>query len=236
MRRYLGSSPAWCTPTPRKQQLPQLGAGPLRPIVLVQFLDQPGLLAVAEDLLALDLLGHGPAFVAIEAEDQGRRHPRVGVALGHLFELLGEQRIADPVVAQGHAAFFAADQFQNRWWLCRSQWMKSMALPTVAESKSKPHVRRQQAQGHLPDDAAFRIVEAVELVHHHGRGVLEIELAVQQAIEEDFGHDHEHGGRRGFRGGCRSPGRRRWPEIPTATARSCISWNFCSVRAISGVV
>ena len=65
----------------------------------------------------------------------------------------------------------------------------------MAESKQQPHVRRQQPEGHLPDDAAFRIVETVELVHHYGRSVLEIELSVQQAIEEDFGHDHEHAGR-----------------------------------------
>ena len=68
----LGQQPGMVHADAAQQQLPQLGAGPLRPIVLVQFLDQPGLLAVAEDLLALDLLGHGPAFVAIEAEDQGR--------------------------------------------------------------------------------------------------------------------------------------------------------------------
>ena len=101
--------------------------------------------------------------------------------------------------------------------------------------QEQPHVRRQQAQGHFPDDAAFRIVEAVELVHHHGRGLLEVELAVQQAIEQDFGHDHEHGGE-GFsrRLPVTRPTSLAWN--PHSTARSCISWNFCSVRAISGVV
>ena len=198
MRRYLGSRPGVVHADAAQEQLPQLGAGPLRPIVLVQLLDEPGLLAVAEDLLALDLLGHGPAFVAIEAEDQGRRHPRLGIALGHFFELLGEQHVADPVVAQRHAAFFAADQFQGPLVALPQPVDEVHGVAHRGREQEQPHVRRQQAQGQFPDDAAFRIVEAVELVHHHGRGVVEIELAVQQAIEQDFGHDHEHGGRRVF--------------------------------------
>ena len=43
-------------------------------------------------------------------------------------------------------------------------------------------------------------------------------------------------GRRGFRGGCRSPGPRRSGSKPQRTAADCISRNFCSHRAISGVV
>ena len=88
----LGQQPRVVNADAPQEQLPQLGAGPLRPVVLFQFLDQAGLLAVAEDLLALDLLGHGPALVAVEAKDQGRRHPRLGVAAGHFLELLGQQR------------------------------------------------------------------------------------------------------------------------------------------------
>ena len=178
-----------------QQQLPQLGAGPLRPIVLAQLLDEAGLLAVAEDLLALDLLGHGPALVAIEAEDQGGRHPRVGIALGHVFDLLGQQLVADPVVGQRHAAFFAADQFEGPLVAQPQPVDEVHGVAHGGREQEQPHVRRQQSQGQLPDDAAFRVVEAVELVHHHGRGALEIELAVQEAIEQDFGHDYEHGGR-----------------------------------------
>ena len=108
--------------------------------------------------------------------------------------LLGEQHVADPVVAQRHAAFFAADQFQDPLVALPQPVDEVHGVAHRGREQEQPHVRRQQAQGQFPDDAAFRIVEAVELVHHHGRGVLEIELAVQQAIEEDFGHDHEHGG------------------------------------------
>ena len=70
-----------------------------------------------------------------------------------------------------------------------------MALPTVAESSSVRMPRRQQPQGELPDDAPLGIGEAVELVHHHGADVAEVErLAVQQAVQEDFGHDDQHAG------------------------------------------
>ena len=70
--------------------------------------------------------------------------------------------------------------------------MNSMLLPTVADSNRIRTCGRQQAQGEFPDDAAFRIVEAVELVHHDRRDLREIEGGgVQQPIEQDFRHDHQ---------------------------------------------
>ena len=58
------------------QDLPQLGAGPLRPVVGLQGLGQLCLLAAAEHPLSLELLGDRPALLAIEAEHQRRRFPR----------------------------------------------------------------------------------------------------------------------------------------------------------------
>ena len=51
---------------------------------------------------------------------------------------------------------------------------------------------RQHAERQFPDDAALLIGEVVELVHNDGRDVTEVEaLLVQQAIQQDFGHDDE---------------------------------------------
>ena len=97
--------------------------------------------------------------------------------------------------AQRHLAFLALDQFE-------------LALVAVAEPVDEFHgvahggreqeradLRRQQPQREFPDHAALGIGEAVELVHHHGADLAEVEgLAVQQAVEQDFGHDHQHAG------------------------------------------
>ena len=54
---------------------------------------------------------------------------------------------------------------------------------------------RQHAQGQLPDDAALRVGEVVELVHDDGRDVAEVEgLRVEQAVEQDLGDDDEDAG------------------------------------------
>ena len=54
---------------------------------------------------------------------------------------------------------------------------------------------RQHAERQFPDDAALLVGEVVELVHDDGRDVVEIEaLRMQQAIEQDFGHDDEDAG------------------------------------------
>ena len=95
---------------------------------------------------------------------------------------------------------------------------------------------RQHGQRQLPDDAAFRVGEAVELVHDDGRDLLEIErLRMQQAIEQNLGDDDEDAG-------VRIDAAIAGDEAdvvglkPQRTADACISRNFCSVSAISGVV
>ncbi len=76
-----------------------------------------------------------------------------------------------------------------------SQLTNSAALPTVADSSSSRTCLGQHAQRQFPDDAAFEVGEAVELVHDHGRDTGEIEaLGVQQAIEQDLGDDDQHAG------------------------------------------
>ena len=60
-------------------------------------------------------------------------------------------------------------------------------LDRVAHRRGEEHeadVLRQQVEGQFPDDAALRVREAVEFVHHHGRDVLEAEaFRMQQAVE-----------------------------------------------------
>ena len=73
------------------QNLLELRPGPLRPVVRFELVDQPLLLPVGEQLLALELLGDVPALVAVEAEHQGRRAAGFVVAFGHDLELLVEQ-------------------------------------------------------------------------------------------------------------------------------------------------
>ena len=93
-----------------QQEVPQLGPGPFGEVVVFQLLGQPGLLVAGQDPLALDLLGHAPALLAVEAEDQGGRAADLLVAGGHVFELLGQQRVGHPVELQRHAALAPLDQ------------------------------------------------------------------------------------------------------------------------------
>ena len=66
-----------------------------------------------------------------------------------------------------------------RLWLCRSQCRNSTALPTVADSSSVRTCSGSRPERQFPDDAAFGIGEAVELVHHHGADVAEVEGAAK---------------------------------------------------------
>ncbi len=113
IRRYLGSRPAWCTPTPRSRTCLSFGPAPLRPVVLLELLAEPGLLAGGQHPLALELLGDAPALLAVEAEDQGGRQPRGLVPLGHSLDLLGEQLVGHPLEDQRHLALAPFDQFQR---------------------------------------------------------------------------------------------------------------------------
>ena len=54
---------------------------------------------------------------------------------------------------------------------------------------------RQQRQRQLPDDAALRVGEGVELVHDDGRDAGEVEpVRVQQPVEQDLGDDDQDAG------------------------------------------
>ena len=95
---------------------------------------------------------------------------------------------------------------------------------------------RQQGQRQFPDDAAFQVGERVKLVHHDRGNIGKVEpVRVQQAIEQNLGDDDEDAAS-GFI--LRLPVIRPMSsrEKPQRSAASCISWNFCSVSAISGVV
>ena len=191
----LGQQAGVMDPHAAQEDLPQFRPRPLAPVVTRELFDEPGLLAFAEDLLALDLLGQRPALLAVEAEDQGGGPPRLVVAGGHFFEVLAQQHVAHPMETQRHLAFLALDQFE-------------LALVAVAEPVDEFHgvahggreqegadLRRQQAQREFPDHAALGIGEAVKLVHHHGADLAEVEgLAVQQAVQQDFGHDDQDAG------------------------------------------
>ena len=51
---------------------------------------------------------------------------------------------------------------------------------------------RQQTQSELPNDAAFDIVEAMELVHHNCPHIVEVKrFLVQQSIQQNLGNDHQ---------------------------------------------
>ena len=54
----------------------------------------------------------------------------------------------------------------SRPWLARSQLENSYGVAHRGRQQQQPHVRRQQPQRQLPDDAPLGVVEAVELVHH----------------------------------------------------------------------
>ena len=96
---------------------------------------------------------------------------------------------------------------------------------------------RQHAQRQFPDDAAFRVGEAVELVHDHGGDVGEIErLGMQQAIEQDLGDDDQDAGVGIDAAIAGDQADVVGAESPSGRRLACISWNFCSVRAMSGVV
>ena len=219
------------------QKLLEFRSRALGPIVFFQLDGEPLLLAVAQHSLALELLGHGPAFFAIEAEDQGGRHANGVVALGHFFELLGQQHVADPVELQRHFAIAAGDQFEFSV-VARAEPMQELdGVAHRGRQQQRSHVLRQQPERQFPNDAALEVVEAMELVHHHradlieverfGKGVRTIYLArrgkgdsphlpgrpfgcfaqmgtvpfsahffpaVQQPIQQNFGHDDQHAG------------------------------------------
>ena len=84
------------------QDLLELRPRPFRPVVRRKCIGQPLLLPVRQQRLPLELLRHFPAAVAVEAEDECRRVAGLVAPFGHLFNLLVEQQVADPLKMERH--------------------------------------------------------------------------------------------------------------------------------------
>jgi hypothetical protein len=178
-----------------EQQLLELRAGPFRPVVAAQLGGKLGLLAGGQHPAALELLGHAPAGLAVEAEDQGGRGPRIFVAPGHLFDVLAQEPVGHPMERQRHLPLVALHPLDAAVVRPAKPLDELVRVAHRGREQKQPNVPGQEAEGELPDDAPLAVVEAVELVHHHRAGAAEVErLAVQQAVEEDFGHNHQHPG------------------------------------------
>ena len=80
----LGQKPGVMNADPAAEKTPQFRSRALRPIVFVQFLHQFRLLPGGQQRFALELFGGFPATVAIEAENQRGRQPRLLVVRGGL--------------------------------------------------------------------------------------------------------------------------------------------------------
>ena len=104
---------------------------------------------------------------------------------------------------QRHLALVAGDQFQ----------LAIVAVPQPAEKldgvahrgreQQRADVLRQQAERQFPDDAPLGVVEAVELVHHHGADVVKSNRPsncnpprsrCSSRLKQDLGHDDQHPG------------------------------------------
>ncbi len=179
------------------QQLLQLRANALRPIEPVHLVDQLRALRLGNQVAALQLLGDVPALLTVEAEDQGRSAADVGFAFGHERQLFIEQLIADPAVAQRHAALGPFDQLQLAAVRLVEPAQELAGVAHRGRQEQQSHMRGQHGQRQFPNDPALHVGEAVKLVHYHGRDVREIEGArLQQPIEQNLGHDDQHLGAR----------------------------------------
>jgi hypothetical protein len=74
----------------------QLWASPLREVIAFERGEKFRSLTIGEERLAFELLGDGPALGTVEAEQQRRRAARVVITLRDRFQMLAEQRLADP--------------------------------------------------------------------------------------------------------------------------------------------
>ncbi len=106
-------------------------------VVLFQRASQLLLLAIGEQTFSAELLGDVPTLIAIEAEHQGGCLSGLIIARRHVFELLVQELIADPIKPQRHFAVSVLwTNCSLRLWLRASQMMKSTEFPTVAESSN----------------------------------------------------------------------------------------------------
>ena len=183
---------------------------------------------------------------------------------GHLLELLGQQHVADPVVLQRHLALVAGDQFQPpvvaRAAASAGTRRRCPPWPTAAACGRAPAAapatvpRRCRAPGSvklwnssittaltsLKSNAAAEGDSPRCAKHPSGRSgksaTVPFSAAVQQAVQQDFGHDDQHAGVGILAAVAGHQAHVARAGSPTSRPPLCISRNFCSVRAISGVV
>ena len=143
--------------------------------------------------LTANFFRHSPAFFAVEAEDQRRRHPFLFAPKTHQLDLLHERLVSDPLENERDFTFMALHDFQSVPMLKIKPVRKLDRISDRRRKEKKTHVFRQKRERKLPHDAAFRVVEIVEFVHHDGMHVLKIIkiFRMQKTIEEDLRHDDE---------------------------------------------
>ena len=76
--------------------------------------------------------------------------------------------VADPMKRQRHLAVAALHQFQLAIVAVLQPLRELEGVAHRGRKQQRADVLRQQAERQFPDDAPLAIVEAVELVHHHG--------------------------------------------------------------------
>ena len=128
-------------------------------------------------------------MVAIEAEhERGDGAVRL-VARGHLFQLFAQQLVRHPVEGERHLAVGALDQFQPPLVVLPQPAHEFDRVAHRGRQQQGPHVLGQQPQGEFPHDAPLAVIEGMELIHHDHADVGKVErFAVQQPVEQDFGH------------------------------------------------
>ena len=77
--------------------------------------------------------------------------------------------------AQRRLSLFALDQFEVSLMAVAKPVDEFRRVAHGRREEQRADVRRQQAEGQLPDDAPFGIGEAVELVHDDRGDVAEVE-------------------------------------------------------------
>ncbi len=158
-----------------EQHLPQFGPDALRPVELVHDgVDLPALPA-PEQVEPFQLLGRGPAFVAVEAKNQRRRLPRRLVPLDHVQEQFAQELIGHPVISERDLAFLALDQIDLALMAALQPLDEFVGIADRGGEQQQSRRFRQHRQRQFPDDAALQIAEVMEFIHDHGGHVVEIE-------------------------------------------------------------
>ena len=174
------------------QNLLQFRAGSFRPVVPGQMVHEPLLLSVRQQAFAFELLGDRPAFVAIETEDECRRAACRLVPVGHDFQLFAQELIPHPLVGQRNLPLGGLNQLDFSIEAPAQPDDEFGRVSDRGREQQHADVRRKHGEREFPDDAPFRIGEAVEFVHHDRADLAEIKrLGVQQPVQQDFGDDDE---------------------------------------------